>query len=236
MIWQLMKIDFLKIKRKGFWFLTFLGPFGVIALQMINYGVRKEYLLSINEDYWGFYLLNVNGFVPLAIVLGIAILTSGIASIENETSAWKQLLALPVTKWKVFLSKFSVLALLFFISCTLLTIFTFLFGIYLNLGSNVPYVDIVTFSFYPYVASLPILALHVWIAIVSNNQAIPVTMGIVGTILTYSAYYLPDWFIWKWPSLIAEWDEPFIVVMLGFTLGVLLFIVGMLDFTRRDVK
>lgn len=55
MIGKLVEAEFLKIKRKGFWFLTFLGPFGVIALQMVNYGVRKEYLLRQSDDDWGIF-------------------------------------------------------------------------------------------------------------------------------------------------------------------------------------
>lgn len=114
MMGKLLTADFLKIKRKGLWLLTLIGPFGVVALQMVNYGVRKDYLLQQSEDDWGYYLLNVHSFTPLAIVLGIAILTSFIASIENETNAWKQLIALPVSKLTVYLSKFTLLAILLF--------------------------------------------------------------------------------------------------------------------------
>lgn len=89
MMGKLLTADFLKIKRKGLWLLTLIGPLGVVALQMVNYGVRKDYLLQQSEDDWGYFLLNVHSFTPLAIVLGIAILTSFIASIENETNAWK---------------------------------------------------------------------------------------------------------------------------------------------------
>ena len=52
MISQLIKSDFLKLKRKGFWFLAFLGPFGVVALQVVNYSLRKDYLLTLSEDDW----------------------------------------------------------------------------------------------------------------------------------------------------------------------------------------
>ncbi|MBO1001351.1 ABC transporter permease [Pseudogracilibacillus auburnensis] len=236
MIGKLIMADFLKMKRKGFWFLAFLGPFGVIALQMVNYGVRKEYLLTQSEDDWGYYLLNVNSFTPLAIVLGIAIVTSAIASVENETNAWKQLLALPISKKTVFLSKFMVLAFLLLVSSALLSIFTLGYGMYLNFDQEIPYSDIIIFSFYPYFAALPILALQLWIATVSNNQGIPITTGILGTIITYSSASLPDWLIWKWPAVMLEWEEPIRIVMLGFGFGFLLFIVGMIDFVRRDVK
>lgn len=233
---QLLSADFLKIKRKGFWFLTFLGPFGVVALQMVNYGLRKDYLLQQSENDWEYYLLNVSTFTPLAIVLGIAILTSFMASVENETNAWKQLIALPVSKMTVYLSKFTVLACLLMVSSLLLMLFTFGYGLTLGLGEEVPYRDLVKYSFYPFFAALPILALQLWIATVSQNQGIPITTGILGVIFTYSAFVLPDWMIWKWPSLMNEWNEPIINVLLGIGVGLILYIVGMLDFTRRDVK
>src|SRR5690625_2964409 len=130
MIRRLLQSDFLKIKRKGFWFLTFLGPFGVVALQMVNYGVRKDYLLEQSNNHWEYYLLNVSTFTPLALVLGIAILTSFMASVENETNAWKQLISLPVSKLNVYLSKFTVLAYFLWIASFLLLFFTAGYGIF----------------------------------------------------------------------------------------------------------
>ncbi|MEH6941029.1 ABC transporter permease [Bacillus sp. JJ722] len=236
MIGKLLGADFLKVKRKGFWFLTFLGPFGVVAMQMLNYGYRKDYLLRQSDDDWLYYLSNISSFTPLAIVLGIVILTSFMASIENETNAWKQLVALPVSKMSIYLSKFTVLATLLLIASLLLMIFTLIYGIILDLGDTIPYIDLIKQSFYPYFAALPILALQLWIATVSKNQGIPITTGVIGVILTYSAYYLPDWMIWKWPTLLNEWNEPLINVALGIGVGFLLYVMGMFDFTRRDVK
>lgn len=236
MIGNLLRADFLKIKRKGLWFLAFLGPFGVIALQMVNYGVRKDYLLNQSDDDWEYFLEYVHSFTPLALVLGIAILTSFMASIENETNAWKQLISLPVSKMSVYLSKFMVLGSLLFVSSLLLGVFSLGYGILLNLGDPIPYLELLKYSFYPYLAALPVLALQLWISSVSQNQGIPITTGVLGVIFAYSAFILPDWMIWKWPSLMNEWDEPLINVMLGIGVGTLLYIVGMLDFTRRDVK
>lgn len=235
MIKKLLSADFLKIKRKGFWFLTFLGPFGVVALQMVNYGVRKDYLLQQSNNDWEYYLLNISTFTPLALVLGIAILTSLMASLEDETNAWKQIIALPVSKMSVYLSKFTMLAFLLMVSSILLMIFTFAYGVFLSLGDEIPYIDLLRHSFYPFFAALPILALQLWIATVSKNQGIPITTGVLGVILTYSSFTLPDWMIWKWPSLMTEWD-PIINVVLGLGVGCLLYIVGMFDFARRDVK
>ena len=236
MIGKLLTADFLKIKRKGLWFLTILGPVGVVALQMVNYGVRKDYLLQQSDDDWGYFLQNIHSFTPLAIVLGIAILTSFMASIENETNAWKQLFGLPVSKLSVYLSKFTVLAILLFLSSTLLMLFTLSYGLFLSLSEPIPYLELAKYSYFPALAALPILALQLWIASVCHNQGIPITVGIFGVIFAYSSYVLPDWMIWKWPSLMNQWDEPTINVMLGVGVGIFLYMVGMIDFARRDVK
>lgn len=236
MISQLIKSDFLKLKRKGFWFLAFLGPFGVVALQVVNYSLRKDYLLTLSEDDWAFYISNVHGFTPLALVLGIAILTSLMTSIENETNAWKQLIALPVSKMNVYLSKFTVLTFLFWVSSCLLFVFTLAYGLVLDLGEDIPYKLILQYGFYPFFAALPVLALQLWVATVSHNQAIPITTGIFGVILTFSAAQLPNWVIWKWPYLLQDGGNLITNVYLGIGFGLLLYIFGMLDFTRRDVK
>lgn len=236
MIGNLLLSDFLKIKRKGFWFLTFFGPFGVVALQMVNYGLRRDYLLGQSENDWEYYLGNVSGFTPLAIVLGIVILTSFMASIENENNSWKSLISLPVSKLSVYLSKFTVLSFLLLVASFLLTVFTLIYGLFLDLGEGIPYFNLVKYSFYPFFAALPILALQLWAATVSQNQGIPITLGVLGVILTYSSYYLPDWMIWKWPSLMNEWNEPIMNVILGVGVGCVLYTIGMVDFVRRDVK
>ncbi|MBT2689668.1 ABC transporter permease [Bacillus sp. ISL-47] len=236
MMRKLLAAEFIKIRRKGIWLLTVLGPIGVVAMQMVNYGVRKDYLFQQSEDRWGYYLGNIHSFTPLAIVLGIVILTSFMASIENETNAWKQMIALPVSKMSVYLAKFTVLSFLLIVSSVLLMLFTLAFGLFLDLGSGFPFGELLEYSFYPFFAALPILALQLWIATVSVNQGVPIAAGVLGVILTYVAFTLPDWMIWKWPFLLNEWDEPLVNVMLGISTGALLYAAGMIDFTRRDVK
>jgi len=230
-----MRSELLKIKRKAFWFLTFLGPFGVVALQVANYEIRKDYLMKYYPG-WDNYLENVTMFIPLALVLGIAILTSFTASIEDEKNAWKQVLALPVTKWQVYLSKFLLLTYFLFLSALLLILFTWLYGIILDPGSSIPYGKLVRQSLYPFFAALPVLALQLWIAVMSKNQTVPIMTGVLGVILTFTAGILPDWVIWKWPTLHNSWDQPLINVFLGIGIGILLYLIGMADFTRKDVK
>lgn len=236
MIGRLIKAEFLKLKRKGFFLLSFLMSFGIVALQMINYGVRKEYLLKQSENDWAYYLSNVSHFTPLALILGITILTSYLSSIEDETRAWKQVFSLPVSKLHVYFAKSCVLFLLLGLSSLLLMAITFGFGLFLDLGNEIPYLELFKHSTYPYLAALPIFAMQLWLSVVSNNQAFPVTVGIFGVILANASFLLPDWVIWKWPTLENEWNLPRISVLLGLGVGWVIYLVSMMDFARRDVK
>lgn len=236
MIKRQIRAEFLKLKRKGFWLLTFLLPFGIVALQMVNYGIRKEYLLQQSEDDWTYYLTNVSLFIPMALILGIVILTSYLSSIEDETGSWKQALSLPISKVSVYLAKSFVLFLLLGLSSLLLMVITFGYGLFLDLGHTIPYFELIKQSSYPYLAAFPIFAIQFWLATVSQNQAFPITVGIIVVILANASFLLPDWVIWKWPSLENEWNQPSLNVMLGLGVGWVIYLVSLMDFARRDVK
>jgi len=235
MMTQLLRAEWLKIKRKGLWLLAIIGPIGVVALQMVNYGVRKDYLLTQSDDDWGYYLNNVASFIPLALILGLVILTSLMASIENETNAWKQWIALPISKINVYVSKFVIVSIILFVSSSLLAVLTLLYGRTLGLGENIPWIHILHNSFYPYLASLALVGFHLWIATVSPNQGITITIGIIGVIICMMSYYLPDWVIWKWPTLMNQWDRPLMSVAFSIVAAIILLVIGMWDFNRRDV-
>src|SRR5699024_6091340 len=205
--------------RKGLWFLCLIGPLGVIALQMINYGLRKDYLFQNTDNRWQQYISNVHSFTPLAIILGIVVLTSFMATIEDETNAWKQLFALPVSKQEAYLSKYTVISCLLFISSVILLLFTYFYGITLGLGQDIPYLQIIQYSLLPFFSSLPVLRLQLWLSIVCKNQAIPITIGVLGVILAFLSMHLPDWTIWKWPTLNNDWGLPYINGLLGIFVG-----------------
>ncbi len=231
-----LQADLLKVKRKWFWFLVFLGPFGVISLQMVNYGVRYDYLVDGSKDVWRDLLGNLSSFTSLALLLGITILASQIASIEHQQSSWKHLLSLPIKRRVVYSSKFFIILFMLLLSCVLLFVGTIFLGLGLGFGSSpMPLDDILISSFYPLIAGLPILAIQTWLSITFDNQAIPLTVGIFGTIAPFFSSNIPDWFIWKWPTLMGD-QEPIWYVVAGLAVGIVILFLGMIDFQKRDVK
>ncbi|WP_082232611.1 ABC transporter permease [Halobacillus massiliensis] len=231
---HLLQAELLKIKRKWFWFLVFLGPFGVIALQAVNYGVRYEWITSRTDDQWATLLQSINMFVAPALLLGMTILASQMASIEHKETAWKQLLALPVKRRDVFVSKFIVTAGMIFISSILLFIGSIALGLALGFGWEFQTAAVLKNSFYPFFAGLPVLAIQLWMSIVQKNQAGPLAIGIFGAVFSTYSYSVPEWVIWRWPMIFPDAD-PLPYVGLGLLVGIVILTAGVIDFKRRDI-
>ncbi|MBM7702158.1 ABC transporter permease [Metabacillus iocasae] len=230
---QVLQADLLKVKRKGLWFLVALGPIGVIALQVVNYGVRYEYLMKIFPNVWEGLLNQVNLFLPTALLLGIAILTSMVATIEHQQSSWKQLISLPIPRWTVFASKFLMVSIMLAVSCALAFIGTIGLGIGLDF-ENIPYGDVAKNSFYPLLAALPVVALQLWLAIMCKNQSIPLSVGIFASVFSMYAHDIPNWVFWLWPYFVSIHNQVGYVYT-GIALGFLILMMGIVDFNRRDV-
>jgi hypothetical protein len=234
---KLLAADFRKLKRKMIWFLVFLGPLGVVGLQAVNFGLRYDWLTKqYQEDLWGGLIQNVGFLTIPALLLGIALIASMVANIEHATNAWKQTLALPVGKAGVFVAKFVVVALLLACSTALLLAGTIILGLALGFGSDVPLGGLLKMAVYPYLAALPLVAVQVWLSVTFTNQAVPLTIGIMGTAVSIWPSDYSIFILWQWPWLINPWEEPLASAALGIAVGLLILAAGCRDFVRRDVK
>ncbi|WP_308314868.1 ABC transporter permease [Bacillus sp. T33-2] len=234
----LMAAELLKIKRKMVWFLIFLGPLGVIGLQAVNFRLRYDYLTEqYAKDLWGGLILNVGYLTVPTLLIGLTLITSMISNVEHQTNAWKQLLALPVRKAAVFTAKFVFSAALLFISSTLLGIGTAVLGVCLGFEmSQIPVKELLIMSYFPFFAAMPFVALQIWLAVIERNQAIPLSVGILGMVVCTYGVKLPDWMPWKWPSLINGWGGPEYSALAGLLTGLAVYLAGSIHFTRKDVK
>lgn len=234
---HVMASEFLKIKRKMLLFLIFLGPIGVVGLEAVNFGLRYEWLTGIYKDnLWKGLIDEVSMLSVPTILIGLTILTSIIANIEHQTNSWKLLLALPISKTKVYTGKVLLSILLLLFSCLLLMGGTILLGILLKFGTEIPFLYLFKMCFFPSLAAIPLLALQIWLAISMKNQAIPLTTGIIGAIISLYSVNFPDWVLWKWPLLMNEWDMPIYSVIAGLVVGILIYFISLADFLRKDVK
>lgn len=234
MLAKAFRSDLLKLKGKGLWLLICLGPAGLIAMQALNFGLRYDYLTGIFAGkLWIGLLDNLSMFVPIALVMGIAILCSLLANIEHHTSSWKQLLALPIPRSAVFGAKFAIAALMLGASCVLLALGTIVLGLALRFGIDMPIGEILALCFLPYFASWPFLALFLWFCMTFRNQAVPMTLGIVMAILTL--FGLSEWLPVSWPMLAFTGPHRALFLGAGVLVGAVILLMGTIHFSRKDV-
>jgi hypothetical protein len=237
MMWRALSADWLKIRGKGLWFLVFLGPLGLIAMQGVNFGLRYEYLREqYSADLWGGLLRNVSDFVPVALYLGGTLLCSLIANVEHQTSSWKQLLALPVSRTAVFTAKLLICLLLLVVSCLLLSAGSVFLGLLLGFGTQpIPYADVLRIGFASYAAAMPVIALQLWLSLSSRNQTLPVALGMTLSLLSLFSMFASEWVPLTWPFLAWNAEHPWMFSGAGLLLGLLVLLPGALHFARKDV-
>ncbi len=236
MIGRALSSDLLKIRGKGLWFLISIGPLGLLAMQALNFGLRYDYLTERYADrLWEVLLDNIMMFVPIALYLGVTLVASLLANIEHHTNAWKQLLALPISRSTVFMSKFLLSLLLMLVSCALLSVGTVILGLSLRFGTDIPLGDILRMCFLPFLATMPALALFQWLCMTMKNQALPLTLGIVAAIVSVFSFTLWEWFPLNWPLYGYEGEQPWQFSAAGIVAGLLILLVTLAHFIRKDV-
>ncbi|WP_059041873.1 ABC transporter permease [Paenibacillus rubinfantis] len=237
MMLRSLSADFLKIRRKGIWFLIFLAPLGLVTMQALNYGLRFDWMMKQHaSDPWGGLLENISFFVPIALYLGCTLISSLVANVEHQVSSLKQLLALPITRTAVFSAKFLLCFLLLCVSCALLSAATVTLGLIFGFDlSALPYLDLARQGFYPLFAALPLLALQLWLSLAYRNQALPVSLGVTISIISPFTMNLSEWFPLNWPlfGFFGPHREWFVAA--GLAVGAVILLIGLIHFNRKDV-
>ncbi|WP_159883590.1 ABC transporter permease [Paenibacillus puerhi] len=238
MIVRVLMTELLKIRKKLIWFLIVLGPLGVVGLQGLNYALRYDYLMKrYASDPWSSLLGNVSMLTVPTLFIGLTLIASLTAGIEHQMNAWKQTLALPVTKTQVYMGKFLLTLLLLGCSATLLAIGTIGLGAGLGFGIGlIPYRSLLMMAYYPYLAIVPFIALQVWLSVTMHNQAVPLMIGIAGTVFSLFSVRFGDWMPYKWPYLQNAAGNPLDSVTWGLLGGIVVLGAGLLEFIRKDVK
>ena len=229
--------DWLKIRGKGIWFLVFLAPIGLTLMQALNFGLRLDYLKGVfGDDMWNGLLENVVVFVPLALMLGATILSSMIANVEHEQGSWKQLLAMPIPRPAVYLAKFLLACVLLIISCLLLTAGIVILGLVFGFGAGeIPWGQAIKLGLLPLAGALPVLSIELWLTMIAKNQALPVTLGIVLAITGMFSLSISPSFPLAWAQMAWNGPNPFMYAGMGLVVGLLIMLLGMMHFSRKDV-
>lgn len=220
------RTECIKIKNSFALWLVILGAAFIPFFFLLNHFYEwKDYLPKPGENPWNEYFRKgFNGthftFLPLLIVLLITLLLN----IEHKSNTWKHIFVLPVSKTKIFLSKYFLLLGLIVLFYCLLLIFLFSGGLLLSLWKSEfnflkyrpsylyasIHSGIAAFVIKSFISTLDIIAIHFWLSFRVKNIFVTIGVGLAG-VVTAVSMYIPHW-----PSIIYL-PYAFPVLMCNFT-------------------
>lgn len=237
---RILVAEVLKYRRSSTLWLVAGAPLVVVLLQVLNFWMRRDFFAAQNNLNWLFFQQNIHALWGMFLFpLMVVVLATLAAGIEHERNNWQYLLALPVSWGAIFAAKLLVTFGLMIISVLGLIVATLMGGWLIGLPDVAP-VGALTLNALPVlVAALPLLLIHLWLAIRVKGFAFCVGAGIVGVItglfaISAGVVYLHPW---AYPLYVlnASGDVPrSSILLIALVASSLLGLVAGQDFVRRD--
>lgn len=235
---KILLSDWLKLKRTKLIFLSLLGPVGVIMAIAVLYFLYYDEFVKPGADNWAKLVENVHLLLIPTLLLQITLIVSVITNLEHQGRCWKQLCSLPISKFRIYLSKFlwSVVMLLLSGSLTFLGIIVL--GYLFQLHANIPWGLVLGEGYNPIVASCSLIAIQLWVSAINSNQLISILVGVAGVLFTLAYKVVPHWIPWVYPYWAGPVSSanPLLFVECGAVFGVAALLIGGILFANKEMK
>lgn len=246
-----LSAELLKLRGTLAAWMCLIAPATVVALYVLQVSFSKIVPSSADNaaESWFFFtqsILVLWSFLmlPLFVTLQSALL----AGLEHGDGQWKHLLALPVPRRVHYLAKlllltamvlaaFVVLLLLIPLGGWLLMLLKPAFGLH----GMPPWTGLITSAAASFAAAWMIIALQTWIAIRWRSFTVTVAVGmsatVVGFLVGQSERFGP-WYPWSLPMQVfaGHGEHTAFVVFLGVFGGLVVTLMGLADYLRREVS
>jgi len=252
MIRHMIRADIMKARRTVLVPIVFLAPLLTFLYECTNFLVRIEVMIQQAEEkqtgLWQIFLYDKQFILSLTIPLSITLAASVIANIEHQGNAWKQLLALPIKRSSIFVGKFLLLFLAICLSGVVSYFAYLLFGLFFDLGDDIPWMQLLGDSVLPFLCSIPIMVFQLYLSISIKNQSFAILTGALSSMagLFFALSPLTKWIPWAYPlngstvrlnyrtqHLILNPDLMYILIC-SFVIGIFLLIVVAWLFARKE--
>lgn len=235
----LLKIELLKIKKFSLIQLAILLPIPaiVIAVQILIELNNEVGGVTAVEDIMGISSAMYFGmFLPILIMYVVCSITK----IENNNNGWKQLLTMPIKKWKIYFSKNLISMLIvavslisYYIYC-LITSYLLTGKIYVEVSTLIKLMEV-------FLTILPIIILLFAVARIFNSIVVPLGVGIFFILSTIFIAQSEYWLFapWAYPVVFSggaiSSKENILILLVSVVLCGILFLSDLYKFTTKDV-
>lgn len=246
--WRAVRAEMLKLKHTLALWMVLIAPLAVVVLIVIELALNvpsKPSTLTPAQAWQGLGGMIFTLWCLLMLPLFVTLQTALLAGLEHGNAQWKHLLALPVPRSVHYLGKLSVVLGMVVASYALLFILIVPAGFVLmvttpqmgivgmpHLGGLVPPVAA------SLGASLLIAALQTWIALRWRSFTLAVSVGMVATVAGFiigqSQY--GRFYPWTLPvqAFVKDGANTGLALALGLVGGLLVAVLGLVDFLRRE--
>lgn len=239
-MWGALKSDKIKFRHTWILPLCILGAVGVVSLTGVHYAVSYHEMVRPGVNNWPGLVQNINFLLIPALVLGVALIASLMTGMEHQGHTWKQLLAMPVPRIQMYLSKFIWTALYLLFATALAFAGTIILGFLLGFHAQIPWQAVFQEGFAPYVAAYALIGLQLILSVLVANQSLAISVGIVGVIVSFAnviTHLIPNWVPWVYPESAAPYaGSATHFIVLSLIVCVLLLGVGIWMFIKHEAK
>ncbi|CUU49734.1 ABC transporter permease [Clostridium beijerinckii] len=222
--------------KKICYFIPLISSLILILFTCIEwYGYFRKTSVGIYGVFNVLYL-----FLPFMMLLTITILSSIIAEIEHKAGAWKVIFSLPLRQSKIYICKLIWIILFMLETCSLSIVgLIILWLIYTS--EPLPFIFLVKQVIGCFLASFTALTIQLFISISISNQAIPLTIGVIGgasslTLARSKIEYL-HWLPWTYPSLATPFIENYKMwIIVSIIFGVFFSGISSVMFEKSEFK
>ena len=251
-LFRALHAEALKLKGTLALWMCLIAPAVVVALYVLQIsfsripvagGARdpaQAWLMLAQAVFglWTFLML------PLFITLEAALL----AGLEHGERQWKHLLALPLPRGAHYLAKLLALAALIAFGFLALVALVPPAGVALmwlkpafGLAGAPPWAFLLRTAGQAYLASLLVVSISCWIAVRWSSFTVAVSAGMSATVMGFligQSERFGHWYPWSMPVQVlagkGQWIE--FVLVAGSCGGLLVALLGLLDFRRREFE
>ncbi|MED4532375.1 ABC transporter permease [Metabacillus fastidiosus] len=250
---KILWADLLKLKRSSILIIVLLVPLLILAYELVNLTYRADFVEKQAEMFhassmWMYLLYDNSLLFGLGFPLAVTIAASVIANIEHQANGWKQTLSLPVSRGKIYLSKFIWLTISLFLSITVFLISMLFLGKILGFEGNVPWGLLIGDCYGMLITVLPITAFQFWLSMIIKNQAFPILIGSISAImgLFLAAAQTTRWLPLAYPiqssTVILKYEgigynpDFSAYLVINLILGISLMFIGSIHFAKQNVQ
>ncbi len=176
----MIALELKKEKRTGLITILFVtGILGALYV-LLNYKIRGNTLLNMPLDPMDVLLTQLYGMIMVLNMFAIVIATSIAYNMEFSGFAIKKMYVLPISMWKIYVSKFLIIISAFLVAVVIQN--TALLWIGVNKLEANSFDNGVFFMFvlYSYITSLPVVSFMLMISSVFENLWVTIGIGVAG--------------------------------------------------------